>query len=111
MKDLSTEAGRGRHGSGDASCSALDQLYWERPCSAVARRSGLTPRETDVLEQLARGRDLLYIEDRLCLSRNTVKTYVKRVYTKTGVHGKQELIDLVDAERKRSGSGDPASPR
>lgn len=51
------------------------------------------------------------MEDRLCLSRNTVKTHVKRVYAKTGVHGKQELIDLVDAERERGGSGDPASPR
>lgn len=35
--------------------------------------------------------------DELTLTRNTVKTYIKRIYGKLGVHSQQELIDLVEA--------------
>ena len=33
---------------------------------------------------------------RLFVSENTTKTHVKNIYRKTGVHSKQELMDLVD---------------
>lgn len=79
--------------------NSLDQAYWKQPCAALAERSGLTPRETDVLEQLAQGRDLAFMEKRFVLSRNTVKMHVKHVYAKLDVHSKQEVIDLVDTER------------
>lgn len=55
----------------------------------------LTPRETEVLGLLARGRSVPYIRDALCISRQTAATHAKRIYAKLGVHSKQELIDLV----------------
>ena len=85
-----------------------DLLYWKRPCALVAEACGLTPRETEVLEQLAQGRDLAFMEERFTISRNTIKMHPKRVYAKLGVHSKQELIDLVDSvrERERFAEGD-----
>lgn len=32
----------------------------------------------------------------LGVSENTVKTYVRRIFAKTAVHARQELIDLLD---------------
>lgn len=68
----------------------------ERICAELGASSGLTPRETQVLALLARGRNNAYIQEELTLTRNTVKTYVKRIYGKLGVHSQQEVIDLVD---------------
>ncbi len=45
---------------------------------------------------LARGRNAAYIEEELTLAHNTVKSYIKHVYAKLGVHSQQELIDLVE---------------
>ncbi|MEG2006636.1 MAG: helix-turn-helix transcriptional regulator [Raoultibacter sp.] len=77
-----------------------DDRYWTQPCLYTAKTYKLTPRETEVLEQLARGRDLSSMEEKFTLSRNTVKMHVKHVYTKLDVHSKQEVIDLVDEARK-----------
>ena len=56
----------------------------------------LTPREAEVFALLAHGRNAAYIQESLTISRNTVKSYVARVYGKLGVHSHQELIDLVE---------------
>ena len=50
---------------------------------------------------LARGRDVAFVCNELCLARNTVKGYTKRIYAKLGIHSKQELIDLVEQERAK----------
>ncbi len=76
-------------------------LLWKKPCAIIAGCYRLTPRETDVLEQLAQGRDLAFIEERLVVSRNTVKMHIRHLYEKLGVHSKQEVIDLVESERRR----------
>lgn len=56
----------------------------------------LTPREREVLMLLVRGRDVRHISDALFVSVNTVRTHVQNVYTKLGVHSRQELIDFVE---------------
>ena len=68
------------------------------PCERVSREFRLTPRETEILSLLAHGRNAPYIQEKLVLSRNTVKTHVQNIYAKLGVHSQQELIDLVEAE-------------
>lgn len=57
---------------------------------------GLTPRECQVAALLAKGRDIPYICEELSLSKNTVRTHMRNIYQKTGVHGKQELISLTE---------------
>ncbi len=66
-------------------------------CDELRERFDLTPREADVLEPLARGRDTGVIADALGVSRNTVRSHVQRLYASLDVHGRQELIDLVEA--------------
>ena len=57
---------------------------------------GLTPRECQVAALLAKGRDIPYICEELSLSKNTVRTHMRNIYQKMGVHGKQELISLTE---------------
>ena len=65
-------------------------------CSAVAERFGLSARETEVLGQLARGRSLQAIADDLSVAYSTIKTHTDRIYAKTGVHSRQDLISLLE---------------
>lgn len=67
-------------------------------CGACAREFSLTKREEEVLSYLVRGRSSVYISKTLTVSVNTVKGHIKNIYVKTGVHSKQDLIDLVDEE-------------
>lgn len=60
----------------------------------LTSRYRLTPRESDILEHLSRGRTATYIGGVLYLSPNTVRGHIKSIYIKLDVHSKQELIDL-----------------
>lgn len=71
---------------------------FESACSSVAERFGLTAREAEVFELLARGRTSLIIQEKLVLSHNTVKTHVRHIYAKLDVHSQQELISIVERE-------------
>jgi DNA-binding NarL/FixJ family response regulator len=51
-------------------------------------------REREIFEMLAQGRNRPFIEKELVLSSSIVKTHVSHIYQKTGVHSRQELIDL-----------------
>lgn len=75
-------------------------LSLDDACAVVEQRFGLTKREGEVLGLLARGRSGVFVQNELCVSYNTVKSHVKHIYQKTGVHAHQELIDLVEANRK-----------
>ncbi|MBS5451470.1 MAG: helix-turn-helix transcriptional regulator [Coriobacteriia bacterium] len=63
-----------------------------------AREKGLTPREAQVLVQLARGRSAPALAADLGITENTAWAHIKRIYMKLDVHGRQELIDLVERE-------------
>ncbi len=68
----------------------------------LAEQAGLTRREREIFELLARGRNVRYLHEQMGLSRNTVKTHVAHIYAKCNVHSQQELIDLVE----RASQGD-----
>ncbi len=69
---------------------------FDHACAQVAAQYSLTAREKDVLELLARGRTSPVIQERLVVSHNTVKSHVRHIYAKLGVHSQQELIDVID---------------
>ena len=52
----------------------------------------LTPRERDVLSLLSAGASNDQIADELVLSRNTIKTHLRRVYSKLGASSAQEAV-------------------
>ena len=77
-----------------------DTHYWHLPCTEIAHIYGLTKREEDVLEQLARGRTINHMEEVFILSRNTLKMHIRHIYTKLDIHSKQDVIDLVEQVRR-----------
>lgn len=66
-------------------------------CAVAVERYRLSRREAEVLDLLARGRDVPYVAEELVISKNTVRTHTKSIFAKTGVHSRQELIDLVES--------------
>ena len=55
----------------------------------LAERGGLTPRETEVFDLLARGRSIPYVRDALVISRETAATHAKHVYAKLDARSRQ----------------------
>ena len=77
----------------------------------------LSPRETDILGYLARGRNAAYLKDKLNISPHTVKSHIYSIYRKFDIHSQQKLMDfieeypLTDAELKKYASGDGGEER
>ena len=69
----------------------------ELRCRQVAAERGLTPREAEILALLARGRDVAFISEQLCISRNTASAHRKSIYAKLDVHSQQELMSVVES--------------
>lgn len=64
--------------------------------SELASAYMLSARETDVFRLWATGHTLKYIQEKLTLSPSTVKTHVRHIYEKTGVHSRAEIVELLD---------------
>ena len=95
----STPSGAADAVSGDATPEAEDDF--RARCLQIARAHGLSPRETDVLQYLARGHSSRFIATELVISENTVRTHVRHIYEKTGVTSREGLFRLVDAPAGR----------
>lgn len=70
----------------------------EAVCAVLADRFELTPREREIFVLLARNYRAPYIAEKLVVSQSTVKTHMRNLYAKLGVHSQTELLLLVDRE-------------
>lgn len=52
----------------------------------------LTPRELEVIQQLALGHSYIKIANHLEITENTLKTHIKRIYRKLNVHNRTQAI-------------------
>lgn len=80
---------------GLAHCERLAEEGIRRPGEAVEqtlRRAPLTPRERDVVSLLVAGFSTREIATETGLTVSTVNTYLKRIFSKLGVHSRVELI-------------------
>ncbi|MGI6216744.1 MAG: helix-turn-helix transcriptional regulator [Coriobacteriales bacterium] len=85
-----------------------EQKIWDSlntGCKNVSAKYGLTPRETEILPFLARGRNASHIAEKLVISTYTVKSHIGRIYRKLGVSSQQELIDLVENSSSNEQNG------
>ena len=71
--------------------SLLDRIH------SFSDSFGLSPRETEILIEFAHGRSASYIGNNFFISEHTVKTHLRRIYSKAKVHNRQELLNLIDA--------------
>ena len=66
--------------------------YFSQPAQAASPVSGLSPGEKDFLAQLANGYAYKEIADRMSISIDTVRSYVRAVYEKLHVHSRTEAV-------------------
>ena len=55
---------------------------------------GITPREIEILEQIASGRSTREIAERLFVSENTVKTHTSRLFQKLNVRRRTQAVQV-----------------
>lgn len=70
-----------------------------RRCAAVAEKRHLTPREREVMELLAQGKSLSGVAHELIIAEGTAKAHTRHIYEKLGINTRQELLDLLMAEK------------
>ena len=73
----------------------LDFSKLENRCATLIDRHDLTRREGEILNLLARGRNVPSIAEELNISKSTVKSHVIQVYRKIGVNARQQLLDII----------------
>ncbi|MFO1470984.1 MAG: response regulator transcription factor [Turneriella sp.] len=57
-----------------------------------AEFEGLTPREKDILEELSTGASAAAVANKLGIAFDTVRTHIKNIYKKFGVHSRIQLM-------------------
>lgn len=80
--------------------AAAGDVYEDRislRCALVGKKYVLSQREVEIMTLFARGHTMASIAKELYISDNTVKTHVRRLYTKLGIHKKQELFTLLNS--------------
>ena len=75
----------------------LQRDGWNDTVLSIAKENGLSERETEVFELLARGYGSYAIQEKLSISQSTVSTHTQRIYRKTGLHSRQDVISEVEA--------------
>lgn len=71
----------------------VDRL--SKRCLILQEDFGLSTREREVTELIARGNSVAAIAERLIISENTVRTHAKHIYSKLDIHKRQELLELL----------------
>ena len=67
----------------------------------TAERFGLSPREADVLRLLVAGESTAQIQDTLCIAPGTFNYHMRNIYSKLGVHSRQELLVFIYKQQEQ----------
>jgi DNA-binding NarL/FixJ family response regulator len=89
------EAIRDVHGGGSPMTPQLARRvvqFFSKPGEGTPPTSHLTPGEREFLDQLAKGYAYKEIADRMKISIDTVRSYVRTVYEKLHVHSRTEAV-------------------
>lgn len=103
-RNLTTGWGMARPASAVSPDSAIESVS-----QLITVENSLTPRESEIIVLLARGRNRRFISEELVVSEETIKSHVYSIYRKLGIHSQQELLDLVEV-RASTVRDDPVKP-
>lgn len=97
---------------GDHEVVIVEQVRAQRLAELIVRARGLSPRERDVVELVARGSSTKEIAAALFVSEWTVQDHLKSIFDKFGVRTRQELVAAMffDHYGPRHHAGDTPSP-
>ncbi len=84
-------------GAAGAEMISPDELLKTR-VEALSEARGLTARESELLEFLARGYGASYLAKKFFISESTARTHIKHIYKKLEVTSREELISLFESE-------------
>lgn len=87
-------------GQPDAAMGSGDLRFPDRlsmRCQLLGEKYFLSQREREVMQLFVRGYTMAAIAQELYISDNTVKTHMRRLYGKLGIHKKQELFALLNS--------------
>jgi len=65
----------------------------------ISTQSPLTPRETEVLQLMTKGKSYTMIADELFINKETVRSHIKNIYQKLNVNSKSAAIEKATKER------------
>lgn len=83
------------HGGGSPMSSHIARKIvqsFQKPVSAAPDTDNLSPRESEVLDFLAKGYLYKEIADKMCLSYATVHTHIRHIYEKLHVRSRTEAV-------------------
>ena len=77
----------------NASCEQAEEIsHRNQSKNILLAGEVLTVRETEVLELMLKGLDNSSIQEKLGISKNTLKTHISNIYGKTGIKNRRELF-------------------
>ena len=79
-------------------------------CRELAKQYDLTTREEEILLLLCLGKKPAAIEEELYVAKSTVKTHIKHIYQKMGLHSREELFELVGVNPRCYGTSPNTQP-
>ena len=80
-------------------CDPAEPVAAARPGQPADPLYGLSTRELEILDLFAQGRSANWIAEHLTISKNTVRTHLRAIYSKLDVHSRQELLDFLAGKR------------
>lgn len=94
---LHASALRGERASGEVALM-IEPASAGDVAEVIVRAYGMTPRELEVTQLVARGLRTAEIAERLFLSAHTVRDHIKSIFEKVGVSSRGELVSRLFAE-------------
>lgn len=94
--DASVAAAAAADSAAEAAAEAAEAAAREERCQLLEERFGLSRREIEIMDLFAQGRSANWIADALVISKNTVRSHLRAIYTKLDVHTRQELLDCLN---------------
>lgn len=72
---------------------ALNPDALEARIAAIPESVGISAREAQIMSLFAQGRSANWIAEDLIISKNTVRSHIRSIYTKLDVHSRKELLE------------------